>query len=215
MLWFTADTHFGHSNIIASTQRPFQTVEEMDEALVAGINARVAPTDQLYVLGDFSYRIPVEEACRIRRLIWCRNVHLVRGNHDKHWSDTPCADAFASEQDYLELKDAAPDGRRLVLFHYPIASWNDMGRGAIHLHGHIHSLGPSYNEANRAAGVLRFDVGVDANGYRPVSLDEILSFFEGVEPKAAPFSWDGSQAMVETDKNCAGKAGSTRDRKTS
>lgn len=186
MIWFTADTHFGHSNIIDATHRPFESVERMNAALIANINDRVSVKDSLYILGDFSYRITVEEAYRLRRRIVCPNVHLIRGNHDKHWSETERAHVFSSEQDYLEIKPGFARGHRLVLFHYPMLSWNGKWRSAIHLHGHIHSQGSDYNERNRAAGVLRYDVGVDANGYCPVSRDEILEFFRGVEPVPAP-----------------------------
>ena len=49
---------------------------------------------------------------------------------------------------------------------------------------------PSHNERNRAQGLYRYDVGVDANGYAPVSLDQVLAFFDGVpnrftDPKIA------------------------------
>lgn len=186
MIYFTADTHFGHSNIIEATGRPYQSVERMNAALIANINDRVSTADTLYILGDFSYRITVEEAWRLRQRIVCPNVHLVRGNHDKHWAETPHADAFSSEQGYLEIKPGFARGHRLVLFHYPMLSWNGRWREAIHLHGHIHSRGADYNERNREAGVLRYDVGVDANGYCPVSRDEILEFFRGVEPVRGP-----------------------------
>ena len=181
MIYFAADTHFGHSNIIEATGRPYPTVERMNAALIANINDRVSASDTLYVLGDFSYRTTAEEARRLRSRINCRNVHLVRGNHDKHWSETKFADIFASEQDYLEIKPGFAEGHKLVLFHYPLLSWNGRWRAAIHLHGHIHSQGSSYNERNRETGILRYDVGVDANGYCPVSRDEILEFFCGVE----------------------------------
>ena len=187
MMWFTADTHFGHSNILHMAGRPWNSVERMDSALIANINDRVSATDQLYVLGDFSYRCSMDEAMRLRERIVCGNVHLVRGNHDKHWAEqgAPYDKVFASEQDYLEIKPGFARGTRLVLMHYPMLSWNGKWRGSIHLHGHIHSQGPDYNERNRDKGVLRYDVGVDANAYCPVSRDQILDFFDGVEPVPA------------------------------
>lgn len=127
MIYFTADTHFGHSNIIEATGRPFQTVERMNAALIANINDRVSTADTLYILGDFSYRISVEEAWRLRQRIVCPNVHLVRGNHDKHWAETPHADAFSSEQDYLEIKPGFAHGHRLVLFHTPCSAGTGAG----------------------------------------------------------------------------------------
>lgn len=55
-----------------------------------------------------------------------------------------------------------------------------MRRGSIQLHGHIHSR-PEYNERSRGRRLFRYDVGVDANGYRPVSIEEVMAFFDGVE----------------------------------
>lgn len=186
MIWFTADTHFGHANIIRLTDRPYRTVGEMDRALVANINARVAPTDELYVLGDFSYRITVEEARAIRGRIRCRHVHILRGNHDKDWSNPSVAGTFMVEAPIAILK--AQDAR-LVLSHYPLEDWQGQSHGAIMLHGHIHSRGTAYNELCRSQGMLRYDVGVDANGYAPVSLDDILAWFGHTEPVYR--SWRG------------------------
>ena len=45
------------------------------------------------------------------------------------------------------------------------------------LHGYIHSRGQEVNAANARAGILRYDVGVDANGYCPVSIEKVLGFF--------------------------------------
>lgn len=171
-IYFTADLHLGHEAIIQIAKRPFETVEEMDEALLGAINEHVAEGDELWILGDATCRIPKEKAEELLRRIRCRRVHLVRGNHDRDWSGSG---VFASFQDYEELK---AEGRKLALFHYPIAEWNGFFHDwSLHLHGHIHS-GPEYNEGNRAKGLRAFDVGVDANGYAPVSLEEILAFFE-------------------------------------
>ncbi|MBR4862690.1 MAG: hypothetical protein IKU09_10875 [Firmicutes bacterium] len=64
-----------------------------------------------------------------------------------------------------------------VMMHYPMLSWPKKENGSIQVHGHIHSRGPEYNLQNRKDGVLRFDVGVDANNFYPVSVNEILEFF--------------------------------------
>lgn len=71
MIWFTSDTHFGHANVLEFCERPWGTVEEMDDALVDAINGRVAPDDVLYHLGDFSFKMTVEAARELRgRLFW-------------------------------------------------------------------------------------------------------------------------------------------------
>ena len=51
--WFTADFHFGHSNIIRYCSRPFRDVAEMDQAVLERLNASVRDNDVLYFLGDF------------------------------------------------------------------------------------------------------------------------------------------------------------------
>ncbi len=187
MMWFTADTHFGHSNIIQLADRPYNTIEEMDRCLVENINERVAEQDTLYVLGDFSFRATAVQAHALRCEIRCKHVHLIRGNHDRHWSRGEYPNTFESEQDYLEIKPGFAQGHRLILSHYPMLSWRGKWQASIMLHGHIHSEGSSYNERNRENGILRYDVGVDANNYCPVSRDDILAFFDGVEPQPARF----------------------------
>lgn len=181
MMWFTADLHFGHSSILSKMNRPFETLERMNQGLIAAINERVAPSDSLYVLGDFAYQTTAENARRLREQIACEHVHLIRGNHDDSWSTGAGAGIFETEQDYLEIAPGYARGHKLVLFHYPIMSWNGKRRDAIALHGHVHSKGPTNNERNRERGILRYDVGVDANSYAPVSLTEVLKFFEGAQ----------------------------------
>lgn len=164
--YFTSDLHLGHLNIINIADRPFENVHEMNETLIANINERVGEDDTLWILGDISYRITRDEAEQLLRKIDCRDMRLMRGNHDKDWTGS---DLFQEICDYKELK---LDGRRVCLMHYPILSWNGMHRGSVHLHGHSHNK-PEFNQSNMKAGRLLWDVGVDANDYMPVSWEEI------------------------------------------
>ena len=52
-----------------------------------------------------------------------------------------------------------------------------MAHGSWHVHGHIHSIGTAYNELNREQGLLRYDVGVDANNWEPVSFAQLKKWF--------------------------------------
>ena len=212
MIWFTADTHFGHTNILGGGQRPFDSIDQMNARLISAINDRVSCRDTLYILGDFSYRTTVAEALRLRERINCQHIRLIRGNHDKDWgmlepaprvaakgkkrpaSTSPATGPFEAVLDYAELKPGECHGTRMVLSHYPMLSWNGKRRGSIQLHGHIHA-DCRYNERNRERGVLRYDVGVDANGYAPVSRDEILEFFRGVEPVQVGFAEDEAASL--------------------
>ncbi len=175
MLWFTSDLHLGHENILRFARRPWGTAGEMNEALVDNINACVKPGDTLYILGDVSFRAGFENVAATVGRIACRHVRLIRGNHD---GDVPEEGFFEAVRDYEEVKY---HGRKLCLMHYPLLTWNGIYYGSIHLHGHIHSQGDAYNLRNLSQGYLRYDVGVDANGYRPVSFTEIERFFKDAQ----------------------------------
>ncbi len=162
-LLFTADTHFGDHRTINIHNRPFATVAEMDQALVAGWNATVGPTDEVWHLGDVARR-----SGDVPALLALLNgvKHLVRGNNDA--PETGEATGWASVQDYAEL---SVDGTLLVLCHYPFRSWNGQHRRSMNLHGHSHGrLRPMPRQ---------HDVGVDARGFRPVPLAALVGTGEG------------------------------------
>ncbi|TPG15364.1 metallophosphoesterase family protein [Sphingomonas oligophenolica] len=157
-LFFTADKHFGDHRTINIQRRPFASVAEMDEALLARWNEAVGPDDDVWHLGDVARRSS-DVAPLLARLNGIK--HLVRGNND----DPATGDAagWVSVQDYAEL---TVDGVSLVLCHYPFRSWNGQHRRSINLHGHNHGrLKPRQRQ---------FDVGVDARGFRPTTLGTLL-----------------------------------------
>jgi len=83
-LW-SSDHHFHHRAILderMAVRRPFASIEEHDETLIANWNAAVRPEDTVWHLGDFCYRCPEERAQAIFRRLNGRKF-LVRGNHDK------------------------------------------------------------------------------------------------------------------------------------
>jgi calcineurin-like phosphoesterase family protein len=183
-VWFTADLHLGHANIIRYCLRPFlspeeedlalrdprgrwrvsdETVRSHDDALLDAINASVGDRDTLWVLGDFCWG-RLDTARRYRDRIRCRNVHLVWGNHD-HRSIRPLF-GEALEQGMIGVA-----GQDIWLNHYPMRSWNKSFHGSWHLYGHVHGRLATEDAAHPSW--LTRDVGVDAAGYRPLSFDEL------------------------------------------
>lgn len=79
-VWFIADTHFGHKNIIQYCNRPFETVEEMNEELIKRWNSKVKKEDKIYMLGDFA----LGGIARVEELLSKLNGYkiLILGNHD-------------------------------------------------------------------------------------------------------------------------------------
>ena len=100
--------------------------------------------------------------------------YLIRGNHDT-FADHKEFDVSVFEwvKDYHEL---SYQNQRFILFHYPIAEWNGFFRDTIQLHGHQHNHA-DYNYNNLEKGIKRFDVGVDANYMKQVSIEDIITFF--------------------------------------
>ena len=170
MIYFTSDLHLGHEEVLVKRHRPFENVTDMNEALIRNYNQRVGEDDTVYILGDLCHKISVEEANALIARLGGRKI-LLRGNHDLEYDPA----LFEDVQDFL-MTDL--DDRRFVMIHYALIDWPKRKKGGIHLHGHMHET-RAYNEENRAKGLFRYDVGVDANDYRPVSLPEILSFYEG------------------------------------
>lgn len=172
MLWFTSDNHFGHKNIIKYSNRPFESVEEMDEKMIEAHNAVVKPDDEVWFLGDFSFWPGPTIAGISHRLNG--EKHFVWGNHDKALHIYKDMANFRSYQDYKELNW---NGQKIVLFHFGQRVWNQSHRGSWHLFGHSHGTLPPRGKS--------VDVGVDAkfihDEYRPTHIDEIADFMRNRE----------------------------------
>ena len=187
-IFFISDTHYNHANICSATTswvgaenltRKFNTLNHMNDALVNNINEVVGENDVLIHLGDWSFG-GFEKISEFRNRIICKNIHLTYGNHDHHIRNNKedIQEIFSSTHDYLflDIRRPSKDGKGVmdkysfVCMHYPIASWDSMNDGVIHLHGHVH-LPPNL----RLGEGKSLDVGVDGNNLHPMSLDEILS----------------------------------------
>ena len=189
-IWFTSDNHFGHANIIKYCNRPFSGIADMDARMVDEWNNAIKDDDIVYHLGDFTFGDEHKARSYFRQL----NGHIfVLGNawhHDARWltvvnqigtsgkqAKTGLAPFYSASHHQvrilaalhvLEFPEYGKDGysQALVLCHYPLAVWDRKHYGAWHLFGHSH--GQHQN------GGLSFDVGVDCNNFRPISLDGVV-----------------------------------------
>ncbi len=169
MIYFTSDLHFGHYNIITHCNRPFQSTDHMDSILIQNWNQRVKSNDEVYILGDFT----MENADRAHRYFSALSgtKYLIRGNHDKFAEEfTPYAEDVVWIKDYHVLKYQK---KKFILFHYPILEWEKYGKDSIHLYGHIHNNKNSMERA-KVLNKNAYNVGVDVNGYQPVSIEEVI-----------------------------------------
>jgi len=168
MIYYTADLHLGHANIIKHCGRPFASVEEMDRILIGNWNARVKPEDHVFIIGDLSFRSgrAIEEYLEMLQ----GHKHLVLGNHDSKWTGHVDLDSYFDEA--ALMLQTVDEGRNVIMCHYPMMTWPHR---SYHVYGHIH--------ANTNGGfwpLLRtyenaFNAGVDVNGFVPVTFEELAS----------------------------------------
>lgn len=159
MIYFSSDSHHGHYNIIKYCNRPFTTVEEMDETIINNFNEVIMPNDTLYFLGDFSFG----PQAPFRERINCNHIHLIRGNHDRQVQ----YNLFESVKDLNEYRGS---GISIVLCHFAMRVWNKKHHGSWHLFGHSHGTIEDFD--------LSFDCGVDTNNFMPYSLDDVVKRME-------------------------------------
>ena len=168
MDFITSDIHFSHKNIMkfCPVSRAFgeDDVDKMDEEIIRRWNSVVQPNDHTYILGDVAF-CNAEKAVRyLKRLNG--NKTLIRGNHDvKLINDRAFCNEFDAIQDYYSL---TIDKTKVIMFHYPVCEWDQMHRGSVHFHGHLHG-GKSGMEKYRC-----IDVGMDSYNCYPMQLSTAI-----------------------------------------
>lgn len=159
-IFFTSDFHYNHMNILKFTKRgdKWSNIYEMNDALISRWNAVVGKKDFVYILGDFTWD----------RCGWLLNVlngkkYMIEGNHDSEAKKyIKCFSGWS------QIKEIKLCGRKIVLCHFPLRSWNGCNSGSALFFGHCHGRMNTFN--------LSFDVGVDVpqNNYAPICIDEML-----------------------------------------
>ena len=186
-IWLTSDTHFAHTNIAGpkvstwkAGYRNFNSVQEMNETMVTNINNCVKEDDILYHLGDWSFG-GAHQIYYFRKALICKNIHLIKGNHDEHIVDKSIAlrEPGLSSFNPIELFTSIDNvftgyiGKTYFhLSHYSHRVWPKSHKGGIHLFGHSH---------NSLTGELgkSMDVGLDSHPeFRPFHINEILQIMD-------------------------------------
>jgi calcineurin-like phosphoesterase family protein len=180
MIHFTSDLHLGDAGIFKHQPERLalfgNNVDAMDTAIIDGINASVNAGDELWILGDFSWKASKQGHYRHR--LKARSIHVVTGNHDS----SSLRNHVSSMNDMVYRKFGR---QKFHMTHYPIVSWRAREHGTIHLYGHCHgTMESTLNDlwpARRAQ-----DVGIDYayrifGDCRPFSMDYIMEKFPLME----------------------------------
>ena len=168
LIYFIADTHFGHENIIKMCNRPFNTIEEMNSEIICRWNSKISNNDTVYVLGDMFYRCNEPEEI-LKQLKGKKR--LIEGNHDNSWlTQIDVLKYFKSIDKFAEVSDGK---RSLTLCHYPLVTWKHSQKSYM-IHGHIHNNTEAdfWQIIKRNERIL--NAGVDINNFEPVSFDELF-----------------------------------------
>lgn len=172
MEYFISDLHLGHYRCIQFDNRPFLDVNEMNEVIINNINNKCRPSDDLFILGDFCMNPALYS--KFAPLIKCRK-HLILGNHDNAL-EAEKTGSFVEVTDYKKLMLPHPVRKgghvKVVLFHFPIASWDGQNYGAIHIYGHVHNnFVPGIDLKNLKNAYNAFCVN---QGFMPFSLKDYI-----------------------------------------
>lgn len=206
-IFFTSDTHYGHKNICRGVSnwtggldktRDFRTIDQMNAAIINGINQTVGQDDILVHLGDWSFG-GFESIQEFRDRIICKNVYLILGNHDHHIENNRgnCQDLFKGVYQYTRLVVVRPVNSRIVekfnfvLSHFPICSWHDMNKGTYHLFGHVH-----LPQDKKIMPGKSMDVGMDGNDLIPYELREVVSILKDRPNKTSVIPQDHHEKEV-------------------
>lgn len=177
-IWFTSDTHFFHGKIVEYSQRPFASIENMNEELIARWNSVVHRDHIVFHLGDFCFGKPEKWNYILDRLKG--RIYLVLGNHDVGHITEDIAARFEGIAIQMRLN---VNGQKIYLNHFPFLSYSGDTHGTWQLFGHIHStpLGYSIVSSQRHAMLQpgQYDVGVDNNNFTPVSYRQIEEVIKG------------------------------------
>jgi calcineurin-like phosphoesterase family protein len=141
-VFLVSDTHFGHAGVCRFTRadgvtklRPWDTAEEMDEAMIKAWTDRIKPQDKVYHCGDAVInRRALPTLARLNG-----DKILIRGNHDIFRDDE-------YRQYFRELR-AYHVMNGLILSHIPVHEAS-LGRFGCNIHGHLHA-----NRVMKARGV--------------------------------------------------------------
>lgn len=165
MNWFTSDTHLDHKNIIKYCNRPFSSIQEMNETIINNWNSVVSKEDTVYHLGDFAFGKVNEFANKLNG-----KIVLIKGNHDT----IPHNHMFA---EVCDTKIVTIDNHMIFMSHFAHRVWPRSHHNTWHLYGHSHNRIDSQGKS--------FDVGVDTNKYRLYSFEDIKSKMYDM-----PDNWD-------------------------
>ena len=176
-IYFIADTHFNHRNIIKYCDRPFEDIEDMNNTLIENWNNTVSDNDTIYHLGD----VALSDESKLKEIISKLNGNkiLIRGNHDNKTV------SFYENVGFTVLRNAPVilDKFKVILSHVPLPD-TMIPKGFMNIHGHIHNNFLN-EDCHHSDGIPQYPiethnpskhicVSVDVIDFKPIKLEDLL-----------------------------------------
>lgn len=183
-LYVMSDLHIGHENVIKFDNRPFTSLEEMNNSIINDLKTKLKPEDILIDLGDMFWDMNWMDCKKILDEIPVEKFYKTPGNHDKDslyfGEQAKLYDCFTQMSDIIDLRVRwQGKGYRISLSHYPLIDWNHKFRGSLMVHGHTHG---SIDKQNSKSTDLRVEVGYNSElakrvGSFLIPMQEIIKYF--------------------------------------
>ncbi len=168
MIYYIADTHFGHHAIIKLCGRPFSDIDEMNQTMIENWNRKVKSNDTVFIIGDMFYKAQDPES--ILKALKGKK-RLIVGNHDSSWMTKLDASKYFESID--TMLETSLNNHGITLCHYPLLTWRREKKFYM-IHGHIHqNTSQDFWQLIRARERV-LNAGVDINHFEPVTLDELI-----------------------------------------
>ena len=165
-IYFIADLHLFHKNIIEYENRPFNNLYNMHEQIIKNWNKKVSKQDKVFILGDLTFGNTDNSKDIIQKLNGKK--YLIKGNHDKKPNQWYKNIGIDEVYEYPILLN-----KYFILTHEPM---DYLKSPFINLHGHVHGS-PNYNTFTKNSVCL----SVERWNYEPISMFSLIKYCKKFE----------------------------------
>lgn len=170
-LYLTSDEHYHHKNILVYQNRPFNSVEEMDQTLITNHNSIVKDHDSVIHIGDFSFG---KSQDFLKTALKLNGTHyFMDGSHDRSLREFFKPKLGQEINTNLKiillpkLFEFTFNGEKIVLCHYSLKKWWASHYGSFHFYGHSHGKDKNPLPNSR-------DIGVDTTNFFPILIENAM-----------------------------------------
>lgn len=200
-IYFVGDLHYNHENVIKFDNRPFNSVNEMNEFIVKNLKETLKPNDILFDLGDMFWKESDDNIRKVLEEIPTKNIYKIIGNHDNYQLFSKnlrgyfieVGDIFDVNIKYLD------QNYKVILSHFPLITWQSKAYGSIHLHAHCHG---NLDKFNNDSTDLRADIGFNSeiskiNNSFIIPFSKVIEYFNNKTSENSFFNWvkDNNQIL--------------------